>query len=86
MPGIGGSFLATTTKCRYRLLDFDADGGNRICVDHLVDFLALPDHGATAEAPKASKQQAIIIGVAAIKILEIDLLFIETSLGLSQTL
>jgi hypothetical protein len=36
--------LAVTTGLSQRLLDFVADGGDRVCVDHLADFLALSDH------------------------------------------
>jgi hypothetical protein len=39
-----GCFHVVTTGLSQRLLDFVADGGDRICVDHLVDFLALSDH------------------------------------------
>src|SRR5258705_2190667 len=30
--------------CRYRLVDFDADSSDRICVDHLVNFGAVSDY------------------------------------------
>jgi len=39
-----GRFHVVTTGLPQRLLDSVADGGDRICVDHLVNFLALFDH------------------------------------------
>ena len=39
-----GFFHALTTGLSQRLLDFDADAGDRIRIDHGVDFLALFDH------------------------------------------